>query len=190
MPRVYTQNVPRVAGEGYIARLQFTKEEGHDTVLVSAAFLHEDRNLPRHATMEVQTLQRDGTLIDSVALVSNGIGGTQVGLHVLQLKGNRRFQVVVYARGAGVLDGRLTAMHGITTETSSLLKESIDSAGGVVVETVCQTEITVTGGCKVPKPCQKDITPLFARIALCPNYLPGVVLPPDRSCQGGIQVIP
>jgi len=190
MPRVYTQQVAPVAGEGYIARLQFTREGGHDTVLVSAAFLHRDRDLPTNCVVEVQALQRDGTLIDSVQLVPNGIGGTQVGLHVLQLKGNKRFQVVVYAVRAGVLEGRLTAMHGITTETSALLKESIDSVGGVVVETVSQTEVIVTGGCKVPKPCQKDITPLFARVALYPNYIPGVVLPPDRSCQGGIQVIP
>lgn len=190
MPRVFTQHVTPVAGHGYIARLQFTREDGHDTVLVSAAFLHRDRELPTDCVVEVQALRRDGTLIDSVSLVPNGLGGTQVGLHVLQLKGNKRFQVVVYAMNAGVLEGRLTAMHAITTETSALLKESIDSAGGVVVETVCQTEVIVTGGCKVPKPCQKDITPLFARVALCPNYIPGVVLPPDRSCQGGIQVIP
>ena len=97
---------------------------------------------------------------------------------------------MVYATGAGVIDGTFTAMHGITTDASMLLKSSIDSACGVIEPTVYQTEIIVNGGCKVPKPCQKDIAPLFARVAMYPNYIPGVVVLTDRTCQGGVQVIP
>lgn len=189
MPRVYTQKVGRVAGEGYIARIQFKREPQYDCVVVSAAFLHEERCFPDGAEICVQTLKQDGVLIDSVALVPNGQGGTQVGLHVLDVCGHRRFQVVAYAVGAGVIDGSLTAMHGVTNEASELLKASIEASGGVCEAAVTQTELVVTGGCKVPKPCQRDITPLFSR-AIVSNYLPGVVMPPDRTCHGGVQVIP
>ena len=189
MPRAYTQKVPRVAGEGYVARLQFTKEEGCDEVVVSAAFLNEELSFPEGATVHVQTLAKDGTPIDSVALVPNGEGGVQIGLHVLQVKGYKRFQVVAYASEAGVITGSLTAMHGLTTESNTLLKSSIEAAGGVVKTIVCDTEVVVKGGCKVPKSCRKDIVPLLARFA-CPTYVTGVVVPPDRTCQGGVQVIP
>lgn len=191
--RVFTQKVPRVAGEGYVARLQFTREEGFEDCVVSAALLHEERALPRESRIYVQTLERDGTLIDSVALEHNGVGGAQVGLHVLRVGRVKRFQVVVLAYGADVVTGSLTAMHGVTTEASSLLKSSIEAAGGVprpvVVE---QAETIAAGGCKVPEEFRRDIIPLFGRGTLYQNYqsyLPGVTLPPDGSCHGGVQII-
>lgn len=190
MPRAYTQKIQRVAGEGFLARLQFSREPGYDEVLVSSAVVSATRTLPDASVIRVQTLQRDGTLIDSVSLTPNGVGGAQVGLHLLSIGGHAKFQVVVHASGAGVLEGTLTAAYGLTTETSTLLKSSIDAAGGVVECAVLQNEIVVNGGCKVPEPCQRDIAPLFARVALVPNYVPGVVVPPDRSCHGGVQVIP
>lgn len=191
MPRVYTQKVTRVAGEGYISRLQFTREEGYSHVVVSAAFLHNQRALPKDAELYVQTLQRDGRLIDSVALLPNGLGGTQIGLHVLNVHDHKRFQVVVYAVGADVVDGTLTAMHGVTTEASELLKSSIEASGGVVETTVCQSEVVVAGGVAVPESFRNDITPLLARSTVSPNYyFGGVVAPLDRSCQGGVQVLP
>lgn len=189
--RVYTQKVQRVAGEGYVARLQFTREEEFRDVVVSAAFVHEARALPASADIRVQTLERDGTLIDSVPLVHNGVGGAHVGLHVLRVGEARRFQVVVLAYGADVIEGSLTAMHGVSEEASSLLKASIETAGGVVCAgAVVQTETIAVGGCAVPKQAQRDIAPLFGRVALYPGYLPGVIPPPDRTCQGGVQVIP
>ena len=190
MPKAYTQNVTRVAGEGFIARLQFSREVPFEDVTVSAAFLNESRSFPPNAEIYVQTLQRDGTLIDSVLLMQNGIGGAQVGLHILRVGKVKRFQVVVYASEAGVVKGTLTALHGITTESSTLLKSSFDSSAGLCATEVVLPEIIVNGGCKVPDACKDDIIPLFARVAINPSYMPGVVVPIDRTCHGGVQVIP
>ena len=194
MPRVYTaRSEATCSGDetqkanGYKARIQFTREEAYTDVVISSAFYQITGELSRGARIYVQTLEVDGTRIDSVEMVHNGIGGAHIGLYVLKVGLSKRFQVVVLAYKAGAIRGTLTAMHGITTETSALLKDSLDAAGSICVQ-FKPPEVVANGSCKVAKRARQDIVPLFSGGALNSKNYTGVVTS-DFSSQGGSRVV-
>ena len=189
MPKVYTaHHTCSEDKNGYYLRIQFTREEAYTEVVVSSAFYQTTGELSPGARIYVQTLEVDGTRIDSVEMVHNGNGGAHVGLYVLKVGLSKRFQVVVLAYKAGAIRGTLTAMHGITTETSALLKDSLDAAGSICVQ-FNPPEVVANGSCKVAKRARQDIVPLFSRAALKSNNYTGVVIS-DCSSQGGRRIIP
>lgn len=198
MPKAYSQVVSSVAGSGYVARMQFTREDGVEDVLVSAAFADESGSLPAEASFEVRTLERDGTQIDAIALTPNERGGAQVGVHLLRVGRVNRFQVVVLSNGAGVISGRLTAVHGLASEVGPLLAAAVDASGGVGTQTQTEcvrietTPLSAAGlkRCDVPPQCRRNIVPLYTRPTLLPSFVSGVAPAIDYTCQGGVRVVP